>query len=172
MREATAKLLDRIYLSCIWISGASLVVMALIVPWGVFTRHVLDRAASWPEPVAIICMLVFTFLGAAASYRAGAHIAVTAVTDRVPETLRKVFGVLVNLLMLGAAGFVLIWGAQLCLLTWNQTMPDLPAVRVGLSYLPIPLGALCTIVFVIECIVLGAQSRRAVCTIDQNVEEA
>ena len=57
--------------------------MSLIVPWGVFTRYVLGTGSQWPEPIAILLMLVFTFIGAAAAYRAGAHIAVTMLTDRL-----------------------------------------------------------------------------------------
>ena len=44
--------------------------MSLIIPWGVFTRYVLGTGSQWPEPIAIMLMVVFTFLGAAAAYRA------------------------------------------------------------------------------------------------------
>jgi hypothetical protein len=53
-----------------------------------FSRYVLNRGESWPEPVAIICMVTFTFIGAAVGYRAGSHIAVNMLTDRLPETLK------------------------------------------------------------------------------------
>ena len=47
-----------------------------MIPIGIFSRYVLNRGESWPEPIAIICMVTFTFIGAAVSYRAGSHIAV------------------------------------------------------------------------------------------------
>ena len=56
--------------------------MSLIIPVGVFTRYVLGYGAQWPEPIAILLMVVFTFIGAAAAYRAGGHIAVAMLTDR------------------------------------------------------------------------------------------
>jgi TRAP-type C4-dicarboxylate transport system permease small subunit len=50
--------------------GAScLVVLALIIPWGVFTRYVLGFGSSWPEPMAILLMIIFAFFSAAACYR-------------------------------------------------------------------------------------------------------
>ncbi len=55
---------------------------------GVFARYVLGTGSSWPEPTAILLMMVFTFIGAAASYRAGAHMAVAMLTDRMPPQLR------------------------------------------------------------------------------------
>ena len=67
--------------SCI--SGASLVVITLIIPYGVFMRYVLNAAASWPEPAAVLLMIVFSFLGGAAVYRANVHIAVQALLDAV-----------------------------------------------------------------------------------------
>ena len=78
------RLFDRLYLLCIWISGISIFLMSLIIPWGVFTRYVLGTGSSWPEPVAVLLMVTFTFLGAAASYRAGSHIAVGMLTDSLP----------------------------------------------------------------------------------------
>ena len=45
--------------------------MSLIIPVGVFTRYVLGIGSQWPEPIAILLMVMFTFVGAAAAYRAG-----------------------------------------------------------------------------------------------------
>ena len=39
--------------------------MCLIIPWGVFARYVLGIGSQWPEPIAILMMVVFTFFGAA-----------------------------------------------------------------------------------------------------------
>lgn len=171
MSDYFHKAFDKVYLACIWLAGLALVTMALIIPWAVFTRYVLGRAASWPEPVAIICMMVFTFLGAAASYRAGAHIAVTVLTDRIPAAFKPVLARVVDLLMLATCAFILIQGVELCQITWQQTMPDLPGMRVGLTYASLPLGALLTMLFVIERLMFGSQAQREVCTYDQEKKQ-
>ena len=36
----------------------------------------------------------------------------------------------------------------------------MPGLRVGISYLPIPLGGIVTLIFVLEKLVLGDQSHR------------
>ena len=51
--------------------------IALIIPWGVFTRYALNSASSWPEPAAILLSIVLTFFGAAAGYRVGLHMRVS-----------------------------------------------------------------------------------------------
>jgi TRAP-type C4-dicarboxylate transport system permease small subunit len=89
MKQRFLQFNDALYLACIWISGLSIVIMSLIIPWGIFTRYVLGTGSQWPEPISILLMVIFTFFGAAAGYRAGAHIAVGMLTDRMPEGLRK-----------------------------------------------------------------------------------
>src|SRR6516162_9980876 len=57
--------------ACAAIAGSALVVISIIVPWGVYTRYVLDSAASWPEPMAILLSIVLTFFGGTVCYRTG-----------------------------------------------------------------------------------------------------
>jgi TRAP-type C4-dicarboxylate transport system permease small subunit len=81
---------------------------------------VLGTGSSWPEPVAILLMVVFTFVGAAASYRAGAHMAVAMITDRLPPLQRQLVALLVQLLMILVCVFMTYYGTKLCITTWNQ----------------------------------------------------
>jgi Tripartite ATP-independent periplasmic transporter, DctM component len=57
--------MDVLYRACAIIAGSALVLISLVVPWGVYTRYVLESAASWPEPMAILLSIVLTFFGAA-----------------------------------------------------------------------------------------------------------
>lgn len=156
------RLLDHVYRACIWTAGAAIVLMALIVPVGVFMRYVLGVGAQWPEPIAILLMVVFTFIGAAAAYRAGGHIAVTMLTDAVPAPARRVLRWLADAAMLAVCGFVAWYGTRLCVQTMGQTIAELPWLPVGLTYLAIPVGAALTLLFVVERMVAGPQAARAV----------
>jgi len=157
---------DTLYLVCIWISGVSVIAMSLIIPWGIFARYVLGTGSQWPEPIAIVLMVVFTFFGASAAYRARAHIAVAMVTERLPASLQHRLASVIDLLMLIVAVFVTFYGAKLCMETWGQTVGQLPWMPVGATYLPVPLGGLTTLVFVLEHILFGQQGERAVVTFD------
>ena len=157
---------DFLYLACIWISGASIFVMSLIIPCGIFARYVLGTGSQWPEPISILLMVVFTFFGAAAAYRAGSHIAVAMVTDRLPAVLRRAATVLVNVLMLTISAFMAYYGAKLCIETWHQNIGEIPWMPVGATYLPVPLGGAITFLFTLEHILLGPQAPRAVVTFD------
>jgi TRAP-type C4-dicarboxylate transport system permease small subunit len=170
MRDAFLRFCDRVYSVCTWVSGIAIVVMSLVIPWGIFTRYVLGTGSQWPEPIAIQLMVLFTFLGAAASYRAGAHIAVSLLTDRLPESVRRMLRGVVHLLMLAVALFAIVYGTHLCIKTWSQVIGQLPWMPVGVTYAPVPLGGLATALFVIEHVMFGSQHARPVVTFDHQVE--
>lgn len=154
--------LDRLYLACIWAAGIAIVLMSVIVPVGVVLRYGFGFGAQWPEPIAILLMMVFTFIGAAAAYRAGGHIAVGMLVDRLPAGAQQALRRVVELLMLLVCGFVAWYGARLCAETLGQSVAELPWLPVGVTYLPIPLGAAATGVFVLEHLLLGPQHQRDV----------
>lgn len=172
MNHPVVRLLDGLYLACIWISGIALVVMCLVIPLGVFARYVFGFGAQWPEPIAILMMVVFTFFGAAAAYRAGAHIAVGMVTDRLPRVPQRLCAGFVHVAMLAVSLFVLVYGMKLVLGTMGQTLSELPWLPVGITYLALPLGSLVTLLFVLEHIAFGSQHERAVCTFDHETAVA
>ncbi|SCZ31014.1 MULTISPECIES: TRAP transporter small permease [Pseudomonas] len=166
MKNLLLRINDRIYMACIWVAGLSVLTISLIIPWGVFARYVLGTGSSWPEPTAILLMMVFTFIGAAASYRAGAHMAVAMVTDRLQPNMRRTMSIVSQVLMGTICLFMTIWGTKLCLSTWNQFMSALPTLRVGITYMPIPIGGALTLIFVLEKLLLGDQSNRRVVQFD------
>jgi len=170
MKHAIPRVLDRLYLFCIWVAGLSLFVMTLVIPWGVYARYVLGYGSQWPEPLATLLMVVFTFFGAAAAYRAGSHIAVTMLTDRVGPKVGHVLEWVVDLLMCAICLFTTVWGFQLCSVTWNQTVAEFPFLSVGITYLPLPVGAILILVFVLEQMVFGAQKHRSVVTFGESAK--
>ncbi len=150
MRDLYALWMTRLYWACIWVSGLSIVIVTLIITWGVYTRYVLGTGSEWPEPAAVQLMVVFTFLGAAACYRASGHIAVNLFSNMLPDKGRRILDVAVDLLMALLALFMIIWGFQLMHQTWNQSIAEFPWLSAGLSYAPLPVGSIVTLLFVIE----------------------
>lgn len=154
--------MDILYRLSMWVAGLALLVMVAIIPVGIFARYVMNSALSWPEPVAIICMVTFTFIGAAVSYRAGSHIAVTMMTDRLSEPLRKVCFLLADLMLMAISLFILWYSATLCAELWEQPVAEFPLFTAGESYLPLPIGSAITLLFIVEKMLFGAQYHRPV----------
>ena len=156
------KWMDRLYLLAMFVAGFSLLVMTVVIPIGIFSRYVLNRGESWPEPIAIICMVTFTFIGAAVSYRAGSHIAVNMLTDRLPASLKTFCARMVDLLMLAISGIMFWYSYLLCIELWEQPVAEFPILTSGESYLPLPIGSAVLILFVLERLMFGSQEHRPV----------
>jgi TRAP-type C4-dicarboxylate transport system permease small subunit len=149
------KAMDALYLLCVIIAGVSLVLISAVIPWAVYTRYVINRAASWPEPMAVLLTIVLTFFGAAACYRLGSHMNVTLLVDKLPPRWRRVSDFIVELLMAAMALFMLVKGTGLVEATWSNSIADFPFLSVGVTYLPIPIGGLILLMFVIEHVTIG-----------------
>src|SRR6195256_4905438 len=101
--------MDGLYRRCAIIAGSALVLISLVVPWGVYTRYVLDSAASWPEPMAILLSIVLTFFGAAACYRSGTHMRVTVLRDLLPGGPQRAIDLVAEGLMAAISVFMIVW---------------------------------------------------------------
>ena len=171
IKAAYARAMEALYLACIIVSATSLVLITLVIPYGVFMRYVMKSAASWPEPFSVLAMVLFSFVGGAAAYRANVHICVQMLTNAVSPAVRFWLLKLADLGMIATALFMLVFGAQLVKVTWGQTIAEFPTLSVGVTYLPIPLGGLFTLLFIIERLWLGSPPPGSIMYRDQPLAE-
>src|SRR4029453_5286736 len=141
-KEGYQRGMEWLYVACVVISGTALVAITLIIPLGVFMRYSMNNPLSWPEPAAVIMMVMFSFLGGAAVYRANVHIAVEALLNAVRPGVRRAMRAGVLLCVVGTCLFMLVDGVKLCLATQSQTMAEFPVLSQGIVYLPIPIAGL------------------------------
>jgi TRAP-type C4-dicarboxylate transport system permease small subunit len=147
--------MDALYRLCVGVAGGALVLISAVIPWGVFTRYVLNSAASWPEPMAILLTIVLTFFGAAACYRAGTHMSVSVAVRALSPPLRRVVEPIAEGLVALVGLFMVVWGVRLVGTTWHQSIAEFPALSVGVTYLPIPIAGAVTLLFVAERLLIG-----------------
>lgn len=147
--------MDALHSACLFIAGVSLIVITLIIPWGVFTRYVLNSASSWPEPMAILLMIWLSFLSAIACYREYLHIGVGILPGMLNGKRKVILGAIIELCMLFTNVFMLWYGVKLVHTTWYQSIAEFPVVSVGASYLPVPIGGAITALFVVERLITG-----------------
>jgi TRAP-type C4-dicarboxylate transport system permease small subunit len=147
--------MQALYVACIALSAAALVAITLIIPLGVFMRYVMHNPLSWPEPAAVVMMVMFSFVGGAAVYRANAQIGVEALIRAVGPQARNAMTWGVHLCMAVIAAFMLVYGVHLCMITWQNTMAEFPALSVGIVYMPIPVAGFLTLLFILEKVWLG-----------------
>jgi TRAP-type C4-dicarboxylate transport system permease small subunit len=117
-----------------------MLVMTIIIPYGVFMRYVVNAPASWPEPAGVLLMVVFSFIGGAAAYRAKAHIAVSTFLNMMGDKNRARTEFVAELGMALVALFMIKWGVQLVRLVWHNSIAEFPDLSAGVTYLPIPVA--------------------------------
>ena len=170
MKRGYQRAMEGLYLACIVLSGTALVVITLIIPLGVFMRYAMNNPLSWPEPAAVVLMVTFSFIGGAAVYRANAQIAVEALIKAVGPQAQRAMTWGVHACMAVTAVFMLGYGVHLCELTWYNTMAEFPDLRVGIVYMPIPVGGLLTFLFLVEKAWVGDPPKSDVMYSDQAAE--
>lgn len=158
MASQFRKAMDALYLACVAIAGAALVLIAVVIPWGVFTRYGLNSAAAWPEPMAMLLAIVMTFFGAAACYRLDIHTHVALFADVLPDAPRRSVHLVIELLMTVVAVFMVVYGIKLVYATWGNSIADFPFLSAGVTYLPIPCGGAIMLLFIAERLTLGRPS--------------
>lgn len=155
MLQGFFKLADILQKIVVFMAGLSLVIITVIIPYGVFTRYVLNSAASWPEPTSVILMIVISFLSAIVCYREHLHIGVAMIPNMFEGRMKMAFGTIIELCMLATNLFLLVYGIKLVKATWNQSLAEFPSLPAGVTYLPVVLCGAITIVFVIERFLKG-----------------
>lgn len=169
-KQRYAQSMEWLYIGCVVLSGTALVVITLIIPLGVFMRYAMNNPLSWPEPASVIMMVMFSFIGGAAVYRANVHIAVEALLNAVRPSVRRGMLWAVDACMGATALFMLGYGIQLCRVTQYSTMAEFPAVSQAAVYLPIPIAGLLTLLFLIERVWVGDPPQTSIMYSDQATE--
>jgi len=162
--------MEWLYVACIGVSGFGLVVITLMIPIGVFMRYAMNNPQSWPEPAAVVLMVMLAFLGGAAVYRANVHVAVEALLNAVSSATRRVMVWGVDACVGATALFMIFYGIQLCITTRFQTMAEFPWLSVAFVYAPIPLSGLITLLFLIERVWIGSPPKTSVMYLDGATE--
>ncbi len=155
MRAQYFRMMDAVHRGCLIVAGGCLLIITLIIPYGVFTRYVLNSAASWPEPLSTLLMIVMSFVAAVVCYREYLHIGVGVLPAYLKEPYKSWLGWVLESLMMLTSVFMLWWGLRLVATTYNQIIPEFPILSVGVSYLPVPLGGGLTMLFIIERMMKG-----------------
>jgi len=161
MEHSLRRAMDALYRLCAVVAGGALVLISAVIPWGVYTRYVMNSAASWPEPMAVLLAIVLTFIGAAACYRVGAHMRVSVLVQRLGQPWRRLVELAAEAAMALISVFMIVHGIGLVEATWHQSIAEFPFLSVGLTYLPIPIGGAITLLFVIERVLIGAPAQVA-----------
>jgi TRAP-type C4-dicarboxylate transport system permease small subunit len=148
-----ARILSALSTIALWLAGAGLVLMTIIVGWQVFTRYVLNWSNAWTEPAALLLMSWFIFLGAAVGIRENYHLGFDVLLYVLPKSSKRVLRSVSDVVVIAFACGMIYYGIELVALGWPARMPSL-GIPEGIKYLPLVGGGLLIILFALERLAL------------------
>ena len=120
--------------------------MMTIIFSQVVARYVMHHSLSWSEEVGRYIFVWITFLGMAAAFKGGAHVALDILIKMLKGTPRKTLELVNGVLMTVLSSALLMGGIKLLNLGMRQYSPALK-IPMYLVYIVIPLSALILLYF-------------------------
>ncbi len=123
-----------------WIVGALMVLLALEVIVGVVFRTI-GQSLSWYDELASVMLAWLTFYGSALASVKRSHIGCPEVVEQMPWSLRRIFGIVAQVLVI--AFFVLLgWvGAEILPVLHGDALVSLPWVPMSVVQSVIPISS-------------------------------
>ena len=145
---------------------ALLAVVVTVVFMGVVLRLVFTSGLTWGEEVAKYGFLWVCYLGASYGIKSNDHIRITFVVDALPANIRKVLGVVTDIIWIGFNIFIVVYSMDYYFYVKNfrgsSVMLNIPLHYV---FLAIPVGfALLTLRLIQQYILKLIKQRRGVQT--------
>jgi TRAP-type C4-dicarboxylate transport system permease small subunit len=140
-----------------WFAGIGLLVMTAIIAMQVFARYVLNDSPAWAEQAALLLMIWYVFIAAAAGVREGFHIRIAIFADSLPAKLRHVVNFLGHVVVVAFGAAMAYYGVELAQATWQHVIPTLGISR-GYAYAPIAISGVMITAFAIEQLVAELRS--------------
>ncbi len=128
-----------------FLAGCALVVVVLVTCWGVVTRYVTEQPATWTGEVAGIAFAWLVFLGAAAGFKYGMHVAIDMLVLALPASLRRLLMALSDVLVLAFLATLLVLSVQFSIDAWSDPTSVLRLPR-SVTYVSVVVGSACMFV--------------------------
>lgn len=136
------RLLDFASGTCLLLASLALVILVAVFGHLVFGRYVLNVTPTWVEQLALLLVLVITFLGSAAGVHEDTHLGVSFMREALPVKLRNIVRLVCDLAVCVFGAFMFVSCVELARFSWGSQMPMLD-IPEGIRSIPAAIcGAL------------------------------
>lgn len=161
MLKAYSRLCTYIYQVVLAVSAVLVLVMITASVLQVFSRYIMNSTFSWTDECARYCFIWFNLLGSGCLVRSKGHAIVDLFSARLKGTIKKVYEIIINILILYVGVILAKYGVALCKATIRQTSTALK-LPIGLVYGALPILGILIILYQIEAIWSLTAVRRGV----------
>lgn len=124
-----------------YLAVTTLIFTSLLVFAQVILRYLFNYSLHWSEEVARYLIVWFIFIGSSIAVREKAHATVDAVLIILPNTMKKIFAILANMIAMIFCVVIIISGCKsiLNVMQYGSVTPSL-GMPMFIPYLAIPIG--------------------------------
>jgi TRAP-type C4-dicarboxylate transport system permease small subunit len=114
-------------------------VIAIVIPYEVFGRYVLERMSTWSGEVATYSLVWATMLGGAVGLKKGYQVGMVAVLEHVPTRVARLLQGVGFLFMFFFLGLMIFFGTDQTIANAAQRSPAMQ-IPMCYPYAALPLG--------------------------------
>ena len=153
LRFAMLKLFDQFLYVISAITKYVMLVMAssifIIILFTVFSRYLFDFVLHWSEEVPRYLLVWIGFLGAALAVDKKEHIGFDYIFNLIPDTPRRILGLLLNLGIAVIALIMVVYGINFCREFGGDWMESIPFTNIWF-YTALPVSGVLMLLYVIR----------------------
>lgn len=139
-----------------WFASIGLLIMTAIIALQVFARYILNASPAWAEQAALLLMIWYVFIAAAAGVREGFHIRIAVFVNSLPQKVQHYVVIFAHIVVIAFGMSMAYFGVELTQATWQHVIPTLGLSR-GFAYIPIALSGILMTGFAIEQLIAELQ---------------
>lgn len=127
----------------------SMAAIAIIIPYEVFGRYILNEMATWSGEAATFSLVWASMMGAAAGLRKGYQVGMTSVLESLPAKHARLVQGVGYLWSIFFLAIMVYFGFEQASLNYHQTSPGM-GIRMSIPYAALPIGFLVMLLVTIE----------------------
>jgi TRAP-type C4-dicarboxylate transport system permease small subunit len=152
MKSLYTRAMDKLYWVCIGVAVLSICATTTLVFVGTMARDLFGFGAMYSEQLSIMFAIQMTFYGAAACYRAHAHLSLGFFVRKLSPRRQLLVQYIVFAFFFAIACSMIYWGVDLAKTTMFQHYAEFPweGLKVGYIYSAVPISGCVLLLFVLE----------------------
>ena len=131
----------------------SMAIIAIIIPYEVFGRYILNEMTTWSGEVATFSLVWATMMGSAVGLRKGYQVGMTSVIEMLPKTYARLVQGIGYLWSIFFLAIMVYFGTEQASMNYYQTSPGM-GIRMIIPYSALPIGFFVMLLVTVEDLLL------------------
>ncbi len=122
-----------------WVVILAMAVIAVVIPFAVFSRYVLENTPTWSDEISLFCLVWASMLGAAISLQKGYQVGITYFLEKSPRPVSAGLRMTGYLLILAFLALGFLFGLRQTAYNIKQLSAAL-RIPMSVPYAALPTG--------------------------------